>query len=161
MLHSCIPAFLLKQASGSKIADPCWRFFHDFCPPKRLPGFPPKQLFGNPPAAHGKDQNGHLQSKVAIMGIFGWELLYMNLLSNCKMTRKIPRKKINTLKHRVAPQVAISGASVFVVAPVPNAVRSPHFFFEAKSRRMTWWRDLWLGLNSVMRNKKVMKWKSV
>jgi len=40
------------------------------------------------------------------------------------MTQKLPKKVLSGIS---SPQVAISGASLFVAALVPNAVQSPHW----------------------------------
>ena len=100
-----------------------------------------------PPAAHGKDQNGHLQP----LEFLDWKLFSFSsqVLSRkhfnttwisseiYRMTQKIPKKVLSGIS---SPQVAISGASVFVAALVPNAVQSPHW--PRKSRRKTWWKTL-------------------
>ena len=98
------------------------------------------------------------------MGIFGWELLYMNLLSNCKMTRKIPRKFRKKNQHSQASGgTSSSNFWCIAVCGSSSAKRRTEssFFFEAKSRRMTWWRDLWLGLNSVIWHFVLWWWKTL
>lgn len=89
----------------------------------------------NPPAAHGKDQNGHLQP----LEFLDWEFLDPFLPkyfqgntstlheSHPKFTEWPRNFRKKALSNISSPQVAISGASVFVAAPVPNAVQSPHW----------------------------------